>query len=116
MIRRESVTITTDASGDAVSTTKSLRGMLRAIHYVKDDYADGVDLTIIEADAPGSNLWADTNINASESVFPQVAVNGTDGAAIAGEYGPIPIVGRVSITVAQGGDTKSGTFHIDYEV
>jgi len=47
-MKRLSVTMTTDSSGDATSYVGDgvLHGNIHAIRYVKDDFADGVDVAI----------------------------------------------------------------------
>lgn len=115
MIRRETVEVTTDASGDATVYSAPVCGELLAIHYVKDDFADGVDFTLTE-DETTVSLWRKDNVNASVTVYPRVILQ--DGAAADitdPKYGKIPLASRVKIVIASGGDTKSGTFLIDYE-
>jgi len=114
----ESVTITTNTSGAATSYTGVVRGEVSTIKYVKDDYANGVDFTITTEDTE-QNLWVDTNINASETVCPRQPTHDATGAAslyaAAGEPVEAPIYAcgeRIKIVIAQGGDTKAGTFKV----
>jgi hypothetical protein len=118
MPKRYVVSVTTDASGDAIAYTPVLNGRLAQIHYVKTDFADGVDFAIT-SEATGMSLWTDTNINASAERAPRQLLYTTAGvaslyAATFGVYqGHIVLAAdRVKIVVAQGGDTKTGTFHI----
>lgn len=107
---------TTDGSGDATSYSDTIQhGEILAVIYTKDSYADGVDFSITTEDT-GQNIWVDTNVNASETVYPRIQVQDTDGAALTIE-GAEPLVTRipvyrerVKVVIAQGGDTKSGTF------
>lgn len=115
---RHTVAITTDASGDATGYTPVVTGRVVSISYVKTDFADGVDFTIT-AEATGQSLWTDTNINATETVCPmQPTADGLGAASLyaAGgepvETGIVLAGDRVKIVVAQGGDTKTGTFHV----
>lgn len=116
-VQRYSVTLETDASGDVTGYTDPVNGLLSQIRYVKDDFADGVDFTIT-AEETGETLWAESSVNASATRAPRVATHGTDGAAAlyaaggAAVGGLIAVTGRIKIVVAQGGDTKSGTFHV----
>ena len=108
---RESITLTTDGDGDAVGVFTGNRiGFVQSITYDKDDFADGVDFTIVVT-GTGETLWTDTNINATETVYPVAQRNGTDGAALANIYDRIALINdSVTVTVASGGATTSGTF------
>lgn len=110
---RHSVTVTTDASGDATAYSGYLTGAIHSISYVKTDFADTVDFTIT-ADVSGQSLWTDTNTTASETVRPVLAasVGGTGAASTLTEVPVVLVNERVKIVVAQGGDTKTGAFHI----
>lgn len=112
-VERHVVTVTTDASGAATSYTPVVTGRVLAVVYAKTDFADGVDFTIT-AEATGQSLWTDTNINASETVYPVAAANlGGTGAASTLTELPIAVAkDRIKIVVASGGDTKTGTFHV----
>lgn len=114
-VNKQTVTITVDASGDG-SATIPINGILDSIHYVKDDYVDGVDFTITET-GTGETLWTEVNVNASKVVHPAVAVTDTAGVTVTYDgtneiYRPIALKGTVSIVVAQGGNATSGTFHV----
>lgn len=116
-ITKQVVAVTVNASGAATSYSEVLNGKLIAVQYVKDDFADGVDFTIT-AETSGLGIWTDTNINASETVFPMTAAHDNTGAAITYDgtrpvYVPIPLCNeRVKIMVASGGTSTSGTFNI----
>lgn len=119
--KRYVVSVTTNADGDATAYTPVLNGRLAQIHYVKTDFADGVDFTIT-SEATGMSLWTDTNVNASAERAPRQLLYSTAGvaslyAATFGVYeGQIVLAAdRVKIVVAQGGNVKSGTFHIVVE-
>lgn len=114
-MRRYVVSVTTIADGSATAFSERVRGNIHSISYVKPgaaSYTDGVDFTITSEDT-GASLWTDTNINASETVYPVVAANlaGTGAASVLTEV-RIAIVGRVKIVIAAGGDSKVGSFII----
>lgn len=116
-MKRYKVTVTTAADGSATAYSPRLAGRLNSIHYVKTDYADGVDFTITD-EATGESLWTDTNINASEVVRPRAPIHDQVGAArlyAAGGTGVSDMIGmgnsRIKIVIAQGGNAKVGTFH-----
>lgn len=117
-LRRETVTITTDASGDGTGYTGTVTGTIRSIRYVKTDYATGVDMTIT-GETTGIAIVTLTNYDASGTVYPRAATHDTTGAASLYAAGGtavndhIPVVNeRVKIVVAQGGNAKTGTFYV----
>lgn len=115
---RHVVTLTTAADGSATGYTAVVTGALQAIHYVKTDFAAGVDFTIT-SEATGESLWTETNVDASTTRRPRGATHDGLGAAAlyaaAGQAVRAPVVlanDRVKIQIANGGDTKSGVFHV----
>jgi hypothetical protein len=112
---RHAISVTTAADGSATAYSPVLNGDILAVQYVKDDFADTADFTIT-TETTAQNVWVDTNITASETVYPMVATNGTDGAALSGAgtlMGRIPVADeRVKIVIAQGGNAKSGAFYV----
>ena len=118
MIRKFTVSATTNGSGAATVYSPYLSGYIMSVQYVKTDFADGVDFTIT-AEATGENIWTDTNINAAEIVRPRAATHSTAGVAAlyAGSGTAVNdriALGRdrVKVVVASGGDTKTGAFVI----
>lgn len=116
-MRRYKVTVTTASDGSATAYTPRIAGELYAIHYVKTDFADGVDFTIT-SEATGQNLWVDTNINASEVVAPRAPRHDQAGAALLFAAGGTAQTDRIAlasdrikIVIAQGGNAKVGAFH-----
>jgi len=112
--------LTTDASGDATGYLEPTQpGFIRAIRYVKTDYADGIDITIT-GETSGLSILSVTDMNASATYVPQTPTH--DLSAAAENYNdesdeavnaPIPICDeRIKIVIANGGDTKAGTFHV----
>lgn len=115
---RHVVTLTTDGSGDATGYTPTVTGRVSAIHYVKTDFATGVDFTIT-SEATGQSIWTELNVDASTVRAPRQPIHGQDGTAslyaAAGEPVEDHIVlanDRVKIVIANGGATKTGTFHV----
>jgi len=116
-IQRFTVTVTTIADGSATAYTPNFSGKISQIRYVKTDYAAGVDFTIT-SEATGETIWTQADVNASATVAPRQATHSTAGVAALYAGGgtailePIAIAAdRVKIVIAQGGDTKVGTFH-----
>lgn len=110
-----SVTLTTDASGNATGYIDAGVGYLQAIKYTKVDFADGVDFTIT-GETSGQTLWAQNDVNASATVYPRAATHTTAGAAALYASGGVAVLDkifvaeRIKVVVASGGNTKTGTF------
>ena len=106
--------VTTDGSGDGVGTgTKPVNALLYKIVWVDGDLANShtAVLTALRPDsAVTETLWSTTagDTDNDASFYPRVAE--TDAAADAtSTYGLILVTGIPVITVAAGGDTKSGS-------
>lgn len=117
-MRRFKMTVTTAADGTATAYSPRLAGKVHSIHYVKTDFANGVDFTIT-AEATGETLWAQTNVDVSAVVYPRAPVHSTAGIAALYAAGGTAVLDkpalakdRVKIAIAQGGNAKSGVFHI----
>ena len=117
-MRRYKVTLTTAADGTVIGYSPRLAGKIHAVHYVKGDFADGVDFTIT-AEATGETIWTESNVNASTVRYPRAATHSTAGVASLFAAGgtavqaPVAIANdRVKLSIAQGGAAKSGTFHL----
>jgi hypothetical protein len=115
---RHVVTVTTAADGSGTGYSPVITGRIIAVRYVKTDFADGVDFTIT-AEATGETIWAQQDVNASATVAPRQATHSTAGVAALYAAGGSAVNGdivlardRVKIVIAQGGNVKSGTFHI----
>ncbi len=117
-MRRYKVPVTTAADGSATAYSPRIAGKIHSVHYVKTDFADGVDFTIT-SEATGESILAKSDVNASAVFYPRAATHGQDGAAAlyaAGGAGVLDKIAfasdRVKIVVAAGGNAKSGTFHV----
>lgn len=118
---RHVVAVTTAADGSATAYSPVLTGKISQIRYVKTDFATGVDFTIT-AEATGETIWTESNVDASATRAPRQASHGTDGVAALYAAGgaavnvPIALANdRVKIVIANGGNAKTGTFHIVME-
>lgn len=119
--RRFIVNVTTAADGSYTGYSPYVSGKLCAIHYIKTDFADGVDFTIT-AEATGETLWTEANVNAAKVCRPRGATHSNVGVAslyaAAGEAVNDLIRlsrDRVKIVLAQGGNAKLGQFQIVME-
>jgi len=115
-IRTVDVTLTTNSSGAATGYTPPVNGFLLKASYIKVDFADGIDFTIT-AETNALPILARTDQNTAAIFNPREATHDVLGAAslyaAAGEpvEGLIPLANeRIKVVVAQGGDTKTGTF------
>ncbi len=115
-VERFTVSLTTNASGAATGYTPPLTGMISHIKYVKTDFADTVDFTVTSETAL-EGLWTQINITASTTRAPRQPTH--DGVGVASLYagsgepveaGICLANDRVKCVVANGGDTKTGTF------
>jgi hypothetical protein len=117
-MKRYKVTAITAADGTVTAYSPRLSGKIHQIEYVKTDYAAGVDFTIT-GEATGVSLWAQTDVNASAVVAPRQPTHSQAGVASLFAAGGTAVQDkvalandRVKIAIAQGGATKTGTFHI----
>ena len=114
----------TDPSGAFTRTVSVGAGVVRAVGIGKGNLADTADVTVVDT-ATGGAIIALTNVLASGRYQPQVPLHDAVGAALAasGEDPPLfparlgsPVVTRqVTVTVAEGGDTKQGTLYLVLE-
>ncbi|MGE4044471.1 MAG: hypothetical protein AB7F35_06435 [Acetobacteraceae bacterium] len=117
-IRRFVVPVTTASDGTATEYSPVLSGYIHEIHYIKTDFADGVDFTIT-AEATGETIWTQSDVNAAAVKAPRQATHSTAGVASLYASGGTAVndrialsLDRVKIQIASGGNTKIGAFHI----
>lgn len=118
---RHQVDIVTASDGSATGFTPALTGRIVSITYTKHGttpFANGVDFAIT-AENTGEAIWTGTDVNATTTVAPRQATHSTAGAASLYAAGGTAVTDhivvakdRVKIVIAQGGDTKNGTFHV----
>lgn len=120
-VERHEVAVKT-ATGVGVGYTRVVSGRVLAIRYVKHGtapYDDGVDFTIT-SEVTGANIWTEVNVNASKTVYPRAQVHSLAGVVLTYDTiggqpvaePPVVALDRVKIAVAEGGDAKTGTFHV----
>lgn len=106
----DTVTVTTDASGDSTDYTEVLDGVILDVRYVKTDFEDTVDFTVT-AETTGKAVLTVTNVTASTTWH--ITAQQVDTSAADALYGRVGIGNeRLKIVTAGGGDSKSGTFYI----
>lgn len=119
-MRRYTLQVTTAADGTATARFPKIAGKIHSIHYAKDGsngYADGVDFAIT-AEGSGENIWTEANVNASTVRYPRAPTHTQAGAAAlyasggTGILDKIAVADRVKVVLAQGGNAKTGVFHL----
>ncbi len=115
----ERVTVTTDASGDAtVYTAARHTGMINCVIFTDTDLDNTADFTITTEDT-AQNVWVESNVTTTKTVAPRQATHDTVGVASLYAAGGEPVETgiyccneRIKFVVAQGGNTKTGTFRV----
>lgn len=105
-----STSITTDSAGDGVGYgNKTVVGKVYAVQLVDGDFADGVDVAIVsqaeDLDVPILTL---ANFNTDQIVYPREATASVGAGAALVDYCMPLSVGRIKVTIAQGGAAKTG--------
>lgn len=118
-VEQEEVVIETDSSGDGTGYTSVGNGKVINVVYTKatsSPYDAGVDFTITAEDT-GITIWEEDSVDASKTVCPRQATHDKGGTEqnTSGDVklGDIYLANeRVKIVIANGGDTKTGTFTV----
>ena len=118
-IAQQTITVTTDGSGDATAFTGVVNGYIEQIRYVKDDYASGVDF-VITTETSGVTIWSQINVNASVTVAPRQPTHSTVGvASLYDTVSSEPVETRIAVSderiqivIDEGGAATDGTFYI----
>jgi hypothetical protein len=116
-VERHTVEVTTATGGGGTGYTSVLTGQVANIIYTADGtapYASTADFTIT-AESSGLGLWTESNVTASKTVAPHQPTHNQSGVVqnTAGDVQSAPCFvanERVKIVIAQGGNTKTGSF------
>lgn len=117
---RHAVTVITDATGAGAGYTPVVTGQVLQIVYVKPSaggYEDGSTMTVTGEES-GTPIWAETAVNATATRLPRTPVQNNAGVALTYDgtrtvCEPVVVVKeRVKIALANGGDSKVGTFYV----
>ena len=112
-LTRVSVAVVTDDLGAAVAYSPQCNGLVRTVEYVKPQ-SGGLDVATdidIIADVSGAVIWTNDDLASSKVIHPLAQAQDNTGEDITGAYAPICLADeRIKITVANGGDSLSGTF------
>ncbi len=118
------ITVTTDASGDATAYSPPTYGRVVAVRYVPDGSAPltGTATVTITDNATGLPVLTVTGLGAAARDFwPRAITMTTTGASALYAAGGtdvldlVPVAGAVKVVVASGGATKSGTVYVYVE-
>lgn len=119
-MRRQKIVVTTASDGTVTAYGTKCSGKIHSVQYVKPSsgsYTDGVDFTIT-AETTGENIWTESNVNASAVRYPRAPTHTQAGVAatLDGTVAALDKIAlgndRVKIVLAQGGNAKTGTFHV----
>ena len=122
-MRVETIVVTTSAGGVATGySSRAVTGKIKNISYVPGDLLTGSDITVIgETSLIPIITITDLGV-AAVSFAPRMATCDVAGAASLYASGGEPVETeilivneRIKLSVAQGGDTKSGTFVVVLE-
>lgn len=115
--RTETVSITSNGSGDGTGYTGVIHGQILAVSYVKDataPYDNGVDFTITTETTLQAVLTV-SNVAASKAWRPRAIVHAAaDGSNLTGVEPAYCAGERVKIVIAAADASKTGQFVITY--
>ena len=110
--------VTTDASGDGTATaTKSVAGWIEKIRITDGDLADAHTLSLaatLTPEAVDETIWSTTagDTNSDAIAYPRIACTDEAFDALSGQYNRLYAAGLLKLTVAAGGDTKTGSITV----
>lgn len=117
-VRKYTIALTTDASGDCIAYSEGIRGRLLNVIYTKpgtNPLADTADFTITN-NTTGQPILSKTDVSASFNLAPRQALHDAAGAAAVYAAAGSPVLEhfylaneQVKVVVAQGGNAKLGT-------
>lgn len=120
-VRRFVVPITTATGGgatDYVPRIGTLSGRVASVQYIPGAGAAALASTAdftITSELTGESIWAEANLTAAKTVRPWRPVTSTSGITATNAAlteGVYLKNDRVKVVIAQGGNTKQGTFRV----
>lgn len=102
---------TTDSDGAAViQAAHAVNGLLFGFIEDKGSFDDGVDLTlaVVNSEFTATIITLTNADTDNQAFFPRTDSCGNTGTALIQNQMAYPVVGKLQLTVAQGGDTKTG--------
>lgn len=114
-MRTIAIPITTAADGTATATRNGIHGLVHGVVADADAFDNTVDITVTDARS-GVLIASFANLSADAVRRPMVVPTQPDGTALATAGNTPPLAtGRVTITVAQGGNVLSGVVYLTIE-
>lgn len=114
-VERHSVTIETATGGGATGFTPVVTGRVAAVVYTAatgTPYASTADFDVT-AEETGLVIWSENNVTASKTVHPVTEGDLNTGTQSTLVEVPIFVANeRIKIAIAQGGNTRTGTFEV----
>ncbi len=110
-MKKATLNVTTDASGDGSDITDAALGLLYAVQLIDGNFDDGVDVVITAEQGDLSiPLFSANDFNTDQFKYPRVSEHdAVGGAALTTTCMPL-VAGRLKAVIAAGGNVKSGTF------
>lgn len=108
------INVTTAADGTGTGTgDRVVHGLLYAVQWVDGTFDDGVDGTLTIVSEATTTALAKADFNTDSVYYPRDIVHASaDGAALTGTSGGdrcLPVLyGKPTLTIAQGGNAKTG--------
>lgn len=118
-IQKETIDVTTDASGNATAFSPIINGRILNVIYEKDGtnpFAAGVDFNISLEDT-ALPVWIENNVDVSAVRSPRQITHGTDGAPLLYAAAGTNVEGyiasaneRMKFSISSGGNAMNGRF------
>jgi len=118
-VERHIVDLITTTGGVGSAVTPVVTGRIASVQYIPSGtgtvFASTADFTVL-GEAHATPIWSEANVTGAKTVYPLAPANTTTGGSALLATGVVmrtPIYlakDRVTVSVAQGGNTKTGRF------
>ena len=109
--------VTTDSGGDGTAESpNAVFGLLYSVEWIDGDLVDGVDAVLVVTDnAAGADktILTLTDANDDKEYFARELEHNNAGGDLATYTYPV-LSGKLKLTVASGGDTKTGGMIVNF--
>lgn len=107
------LTLSTNAGGTGSVSSRAVDGELYGIYVDVGTLAATSDLTITQDDGQGSlPVLTVANVSASAWYFPIISGTHYTGSGTPKTDGKMPLTGAITVAVAEGGASKTGTIYL----
>jgi len=111
-VEKMTVALTTDASGDVVAYSGNVAyAKISDITITQGTLEDNFSL-LIEGETSGKLILNKADVTESETIAPRQSTHATDGSSGEGEDDIVIANERIKVTVAGGGNAKTGSIEI----